>query len=354
MKLLKSKRGIPIPDLFFVTDRSKIKEIPKGVPYFYGDPCHKEAMVLILEREVLLQRALRTRLPIDFNRILKSQGFTSVEDFYNIENSKGSDPKIDAKIGSEAEASLKSRANALRSYIASGSVYVDIQVIKDLNIMPTWMISLEDAVSTNIHNFAAFDHNLYNKKLEGMYGGITLKTPRKNLIIVDISGSIPNQVSSTCLTLAKNLSESFYADLMITGSKSTLYEYHELEKLDTERVYEENGTDNDQIYFKKLLTETERDYDNVIVFGDSDRPGLPWINKHNHHSKTVDISIEQGRALCRWSCNKILSFHTKNTEWYRDKGYWKPNDAGLAGYARWFSPKVETKHIGSWVKDLKK
>jgi hypothetical protein len=57
------------------------------------------------------------------------------------------------------------------------------------------------------------------------------------------------------LALAKNLAESFYADIMITGSKSTLYTYENIYELDINTVYSENGMGNDQAVFKKLVTE---------------------------------------------------------------------------------------------------
>lgn len=95
---------------------------------------------------------------------------------------------------------------------------------------------------------------MYNKKLDGMYGEIDLVSNR-NLIIIDISGSIPKAISSTILVLCKNLAENFYADILITGSKSTLYYYENLHELILKPFYKENGIDNDQVWFRKLVSE---------------------------------------------------------------------------------------------------
>jgi hypothetical protein len=95
---------------------------------------------------------------------------------------------------------------AFRKYVRDSSCYVDISKLKDLKVFPVWLDKIEDAIATNIHNFAAFNANMYNKKLEGMYGALELTAPNRNLIIIDISGSIPKNVSSTCLSLAKKLS----------------------------------------------------------------------------------------------------------------------------------------------------
>ena len=148
-----------------------------------------------------------------------------------------------------------------------------------------------------------------------------------------ISGSIPKAVSSTCLTLAKNLSESFYADLLITGSKSTLYNYEELYKLDVQKVYTENEMDNDQVWFKKLVSSSEKVYKTAIVFGDNHSPSYPWKNSFNKNTR--EISREGGKKLCKWKVEKLISFHTSSHK-------------ETAGYADWFSPN-EVEKIKDWV-----
>ena len=216
------------------------------------------------------------------------------------------------------------------------AVYVDVKKIKDLNIFPVWLEKFEDAVYQNIHNFATFNNNMYNKKLEGMYGGLELTAPNRNLIIIDISGSIPRGVSATCLALAKNLSETFFADLLITGSKSTLYQYEEINELDIDRIYDENEMDNDQVYFKKLVTESVRHYETAIVFGDNHSPCYAWSNSYNKDTKS--ISKADGKKLNQWKIKKLISFHVGSSE-------------HTAGYADWFSPEKVEK-IADWVKYL--
>lgn len=341
MKILRSKKGIPIPKLYFITDRAEIKDIPKGVPYIFADESSEDYIVRIMEYEVLYERAKKSGYPFNFKDILVDNGFVDMEQY-------GFDRSCpEARLSIKTEGSivyenpesmptLVGSIGSFKSFIKDSSVYVDITVIKDLNIFPTWLADIENAVSTNIQNFATYDTNMYNKKLEGMYGGISLKSPNKNLIVIDISGSIPRGVSSVCLALAKNLSENFYADILITGSKSTLYDYTEIDKLNVETVYDENGMDNDQVYFKKLVTETERHYDTAIVFGDNDVPGYSWDNEFNDGVKS--ISSEDGKKLCKWKIDKLISFHTHSIK-------------EVAGYADWFTPD-ETVNIDNWVKDV--
>ena len=337
MNLLTSKR-LTLPKVFFVTDRSVIKDIPPGVPFIYGDAKNEEALVRILEYEVLYQKAISLGYPFNFKRILQDNGFMDLVDFgyskttYMEFTSEG----IPEDVELDDLTTLRESTGTFKEYVKDSSTYVDIAKLKELNVFPLWLDTIEKAVHTNIHNFAVFNNNMYNKKLEGMYGGMELTPPNRNLIIIDISGSIPKAVSSTCLTLAKNLAETFYADLMITGSKSTLYLYEEIYKLDVNTIYEENGMDNDQVWFKKLVTEQKRIYKTAIVFGDDDSPCRAWSNIFNTRTKT--ISEKDGQKLCQWEVDKLISFHTCSSD-------------RTAAYSHWFKPN-ETEKVKDWVKYL--
>ena len=334
MKLLQSKK-LKLPHVYFITNREEIKDIPIGIPFIYGHWKDEKYLVRILEYEVLYQAAIKSGYSFNFKKILKDEGFTDIEDFnYTFGtapiidfSSEGWDYDVEVDKGY----SLTKNTKLFKDYVRDSSAYVDVTKLKELNVFPIWLDTIEKAIDTNIHNFAVFNSNMYNKKLEGMFGGLELTSPGKNLIIIDISGSIPKAVSSTCLTLAKSLADSFYADLLITGSKSILYQYEEIHTLDIKTIYE-MGMNNDQKYFKELLTSDERSYKTVIVFGDNDHPGFQW------GSGDSQISDEDGKKLCKWKISHLISFHTKNTE-------------RLAGYARWFKAESEER-IENWVKYL--
>lgn len=344
MKLLESRKFM-LPSVYFITDREKVKDIPIGVPFIYGDLSSEEQLIRILEYEILFQRAVSSGYPFNFKKILKDNGYIDLEDFdfyhplFFEATSEGLDKEDEfGDVCLSELSSLGDSKGAFKKYIKDSAVYVDIDKLKSLNVFPVWLDTIETAIHTNIHNFAVFNNNMYNKKLEGMYGGIDLVSPSKNLIVIDISASIPKGVSATCLALAKNLTETFYADLLITGSKSTLYSYENLHTLNIDTIYEENGMDNDQIYFKKLLTADHRTYKTAIVFGDNHTPCQTWSNKYN--TRTKPISRDAGKKMCKWEVEKVISFHTSNS-----------STDQLAGYADWFSPK-ETEYIKNWVKYL--
>ena len=342
MKLLKSKK-FNLPKVYFISEKEELTEIPVGVPFIFGDENIEKNLVRILEYEVLYQEAIKSGYPFNFKQILRDNGYKDLRSFafsnpvYLEYTSEGLDIDVE-DLSSLSE--IHEDTGKFQEYVKDSVAYVDIEKLKNLNVFPTWLDTLEKAVHTNIHNFAVFNNNMYNKKLEGMYGGIDLISPHKNLIIIDISGSIPKAVSSTCLAMAKNLAETFYADLIITGSKSTLYAYELLGSLDIEGLYDENGMDNDQVYFKNLVTGDERKYKTAIVFGDNHSPCRKWTNSYNKGSRS--ISRKEGKEMCKWTIEKIISFHTSNK---------REDDNNMAGYADWFTAE-EVQHIPNWVKYL--
>jgi len=329
MKLLESKK-LTLPKVYFVWDRNEIKKIPPGVPFLYGDVNIEKNLIRMLEYEVLWNAAIASGYPFDFKKILKDNGYLDLKYFdygssvYMEFTSEGISEEF------KELTPLMEQSELFSEFIRDSAVYVDIAKLKELNVFPIWLDTIEKSIETNIHNFAVFNNNIYNKKLEGMYGGLELNSPSKNLIIIDISGSIPRGVSSTCLTLSKNLADSFYADLLITGSISILYQYEEIYKLDIETIYE-MGQNNDQIHFEKLLKE-HRKYKTCICFGDNDSPGYNW------NGKGRTISDREGKEICKWEVDKLISFHTKGID-------------SLAAYGRWFSP-LEVERVKNWVKYL--
>jgi len=342
MELLKSKK-FKLSTLYFITNRDEIKLLPIGVPFIYGDRKNKEFIIKMLEYEILWQKAISSGYPFNFKQILKDNGFKDIINFayhhpvymdYKSDENFDIDETLDiSEREIPSEERLDKENSAFKQYTQDSATYVDIQKLKDLNVFPVWLDIIEKAIHTNIHNFAVFNPNMYNKKLDGMYGGIDLQSPAKNLIIIDISGSIPKAVSSTLLTLCKNLTESFYADILITGTKSILYSYENLYELDITTIYE-MGMNNDQSYFKALLSSEEKVYKTAIVFGDNDHPGSRWKNGD------FQISDEDGKKFCKWKIDKLISFHTKGIEY-------------LAGYSRWFNVSEEyIERINDWVKYL--
>lgn len=337
MEKLKSEK-FELPTVFFIQSRDEIKELPIGVPYILGDIGVKDYLIRILEYEVLYQNAIKTGLPFNFKKLLEEAGYKGLESFYyshpiymDFDETRGDLSVLD--IESLELTDITKQSYKFKDFVRDNSVHINIEKLKSLNVFPVWMEKIEEAVTTNIHNFAVYNPYMYNKKLDGMYGDVVLSSPKKSLIVIDISGSIPKAVSTTCLILAKNLAESFYADILITGSKSTLYDYNDLYKLDVESVYDENGMDNDQVYFRRLLTRNSKEYQTAIVFGDNHSWRQQWSNRYNH--RTFEISLKDGKRISNWKAKHVIAFHT--------------SDYGrIPGYGDCFNHDSE-EHIENWV-----
>ena len=185
MKLLESKK-FRLPKVFFITNREEIKDLPIGVPFIYGDANRESYLIRMLEYEVLFQEAIRSGYPFNFKKILQDNGYLDLYDF-GYSNSMYIEFTTEGLIDINGEilefTKLSDSVQNFKKFVKDSSVYVDIQKLKDLHVFPIWLDTIEKAIETNIHNFAVFNNNMYNKKLEGMYGGLDLVSPSKNLII---------------------------------------------------------------------------------------------------------------------------------------------------------------------------
>ena len=331
MELLTSKK-FKLPTLYFLTNREEIKELPIGIPFIMGNETDKAYFIQLLEWEVLYQRAIQSGLPFNWEKILRDNGYQPIYGpeghpvFFDYKESDVDYDKIEADIIDLS--SIKEDNGDFKQYINDCTAIIDTNKLKDLKVFPVWLDKIEKAIETNIHNFAIYNPNMYNKKLEGMYGALEFTSPSRNLIICDISGSMTKSIATFILLYSKTMAETFYADILVTGGISVVYPYELIHTLDVDKVYTEVGRGNEGDIFKTLLSE-EKTYKTAIVFGDNDHPG-------GYASR--NISDADGKKLCKWKIDKVISFHrTSNTD--------------LAGYSRWFTPK-EVEKIANWVKYL--
>lgn len=329
MKLLRSEK-IVIPKLWFITDKAEIELLPVGVPFFYGDADQEENIVRLLEYEMLWKSAEQTGLPFKWELILKENGY-ACENFGWIDTVKlnytteGVDKDIDDTWEEFDQPKLS-------QYIRDNSCVVNVERLKELNIMPTFGIDIEAAVRTNLDKYQYYNPYMYNKKLGGCYGGNELVSPPRNLFIIDTSASIPTACSSAVLVYAKNLAEACYADIIITSERTTFYPYEIIHSLNVDNIYKENGRGQESAMFRKLITSERRVYKTCICFGDYHSPLDDWGS-----GKT--LSKEDGQNICQWQIEELISFHTTS-------------DEDTAGYADMFRPKT-VNVIKDWVKYLK-
>lgn len=329
MELLQSKK-FSLPIVYLIENDAELATIPRGIPFIKGTKKDYNNYVRLLEFEILLKSALATGLPFNWERILNDNGYN------NLFKSRAYSEQciyindVDAITIDDTIEGITPSAN-VSEFIADISYQVDIDCLKELNIIPTWFSSkIEDAIKSNILSSIVWNPALYNKKLGNTSGNITLSTPDRNLIIIDISSSIPKSIAKACLLLSKTMVTQFFADLIITGARSGLFDYTEVDSLDVDQVYQDYGQNNECKDFRAILSQ-HRSYDNVIVFGDYHTPLDNW-------GCEVKISKKQAYNVCNFKVNKIYSFHTTS-------------DTVLAGYADMFDC-ANVEHIKNWVTDL--
>ena len=332
IKLIQSSK-LKIPIVYLVENSDDLKELPLGIPFIKATMKEYNQCVQMLEWEVLWKSAIESGLDFNWKNILIRNGYKTWN--YGIASSGGwgtlEDGNIETINNTEVEDEWVGETIDASEFINDISYKVDIEVLKNLKLIPSWLNDIETAVKENITNSIVYNPSLYTKKLELPLGDYEYSPSIKNVIIIDISGSIPRGISKTLLNLAKTLAEQFYADLLITGGTSELYPYENVDGLDVDNIYSKHGLNNDQIYFKKIIMEP-RKYKTAIVFGDNDEPGYTWCGN------STTISEEKGKELCKWEIENMLSFHTTS-------------DHYIAGYGRWFNTTNIT-HMKNWVIDL--
>lgn len=333
MKQLVSRK-VDLPVIYLVNNQEEWEKLPLGIPFIYGEESLYDKIVQYLEWTMLLRSAEATGFPFKWEDELKKLGFRDVRFdndislYFSGETHSRTVPTKATKPCSESEFRFD-----VDNYIKDGFL-VSYGILSLLKIIPSWLKDLEASIKVNIINAVSFNPTAFSKKMGGFYGAPEMATSKRNLGILDFSGSIPTSVVVTTAALAKTLSKTFFCDILITGSGSKLFKYEELDGIDLMKEAQTIGRNNDQVDFLKIVSE-ERDYNAVFSFGDDDYPGYTWCDKSRH------IKEDEGKELCKFTVEKVISLHTKQ-------------NGSETGYTRWFSPKEGVQHVSNWLHTLKR
>lgn len=199
----------------------------------------------------------------------------------------------------------------LEEALKDTSASVDPKILIELGLLPSFLGDIEGSIRRNYFNTSWTEG--YNKKLGVPLGVFNAAPEAKNLLIVDISGSIPDGISATLLTLLETMRHTCNADVIVTGSTSKFYAADD--ELPTPQWLRENiGYGNESRRFTNILVEkiSGNHYGNVIVFGDWDHPIIVdhlERNENNHvNYKTTQV-------------DNLVCYHTFEEE--------------VPGYGRW-------------------
>ena len=180
----------------------------------------------------------------------------------------------------------------LEAHIADQASHVDIINLINMNLFPQFIGDITDVIKTNIGHQLSWQDG-YNKKHNMCCGNYHRACEPLNLIILDISNSIPRGISATMLTLLETLRSVVVADVIVTGSKSYYYPWGE--QLPSAQWLRDNiGCANESSMFEGIIRNqiANKKYDHLISFGDNDAPHITGVipyygaigEIHNYHT----------------------------------------------------------------------
>jgi hypothetical protein len=309
---IKSKR-INLPPIYLIETKEDFDTLPKGLPYIVGQIKDLPFITIFLEFQTLLRSCNRTGLPIKWMDCLKRLGYNPSRIKNFTLNSGGSFWES----GSDGTNTLELDDFIEEEYL------VNFDKLSELKILPKWLDDITESVKTNIIDEVQYDPTAFNKQLGMNIGYGSVKHNLRNLLILDVSASIPTSVAVTISNLAKLMSKKFYADIIITSSKSQFIDYDDVFDTDIVALANSWSRGNESEMYKAIV-EQEKQYNTVICFGDNDNP-------INSGSREINS---------KFKVETLYSLHTdKNTN-------------NIAGYGRVFKPKT-THIVKDWVTSIK-
>ena len=194
-------------------------------------------------------------------------------------------------------------------------VDVNIDLLQTLGLMPKFMSDIASAIRHNISSVSWMDG--WNKKLDAPLGTTAYGTEAPNLMVLDVSGSIPGGVAMTMVKLIDMLRHQANADLIITGRYSWWYGIGD--PLPSPEVLAGMiGGANEVVQFEKILNTyvAGKHYGNLIVFGDDDAPTDDRFTDPPDFYGNQRETKDAARKIKKFSgsgatFDNIMAFHTR-------------------------------------------
>ena len=182
------------------------------------------------------------------------------------------------------------------------NVSANVEVLQKLKLLPKFMSDITDAIKSNLLDTSWMDG--WNKKLDAPLGCYQGSSEAPNLIILDVSGSIPRGIASTMIGLIDTLRTQANADLIITSGTSKYWKRGDKLPTPTQLSYLVGGC-NEATQFYQILNDhvLGKHWGNVIVFGDQDCPTERRFSFQQENApKPAQLSATR--------IDNLMSFHT--------------------------------------------
>lgn len=326
--------GIELPRLYIAEDRNDaMLAMDKGIPFVRWTQ-GQEALIKILLRPVLEKmfphikwdKVLGTRkkfktkvevyehdnsLPVEDSDSCTTHDFEMEDDVITETATASADERL---FYGGTDMVTVNRFD-IEDYVGDMNSYVNIEMLQRLRLMPAFIGDILDCVKTNIGS-GLYWREGYNKRLGLPVGRFDSSGQLPNLIILDVSGSIPRGISATMIALIDTLRTQLSADLIITGSVSRFFPMG-AELPDPQTIRNSFGFGNEAKDFYKILESRirGRHYGHVFSFGDNDSPA----SFSDFGTKRPELS---GTVV-----EHVHHYHTGT--------YWHGICSDKTGYAKW-------------------
>jgi len=356
--------GLPLPELYVCDNREDAITLSES-----GLPFVRTTLPDVKILKLILFNTLRNKFPyIDWQKVLdvtpaevdnmfveggKNFGervvegeVTRDEETTDVKDKlKGLEPHVHSsdvatewrEFNADGSQDLKSHGIRIEDYCSDVENYVNIEVLQSLGFLPRFLSDVADAIRMNIYDQVMW-RECYNKKLGCCVGSFDVGYDAPNLIILDISGSIPGGISATMLQLIDSMRVQASADLIITGSNSMFWENGE-ELPSPEWIRNRIGFGNEAVEFARILRDrvAGRHLGNVISFGDYDTPGeFAGYRFKEAFGKEFDDFVD---VMAGTQVDRVMHYHTHRKD--------------ETGYARWVKqlcPDVQEEFDTSWCR----
>lgn len=210
----------------------------------------------------------------------------------------------------------------IEEYVGDVSSCVNLEVLQRLRLMPAFIGDILDCIKINVGS-GMYWREGYNKRLGIPVGRFNASGQLPNLIILDVSGSIPRGISATMISLIDTLRTQLSADLIVTSTISRFYPMgSELPDPNTMRrmfTYENESSD----FFDILTNQIRgRHYGHVFSFGDNDTPDYSWFKDSPGTYSLAGTKVEH-----------VHHYHTGSWIMYNTR--YNDHPDAKTGYAKW-------------------